>query len=104
MLSSPRSPSRTIRIFSSAEKTASRLALNVADDLLRTLCLTHQVLLPVGPEVSPISNPQLVQLQLNPNTRWRPHYNEVRPHSSLDDLTPMEFKKTTTQTAGAISQ
>lgn len=23
---------------------------------------------------------------------WRRHYNEIRPHSSLDDLTPMEFK------------
>jgi transposase InsO family protein len=32
---------------------------------------------------------------------WRQHYNEVRPHSSLDYLTPIEFKtensKTTTQ-------
>lgn len=35
---------------------------------------------------------------------WRRHYNEVRPHSSLDYLTPIEFKKTTTKTAGAISQ
>lgn len=24
---------------------------------------------------------------------WRRHYNEVRPHSSLDNLTPHEFKK-----------
>jgi len=24
---------------------------------------------------------------------WRRHYNEVRPHSSLDDLTPIEFKR-----------
>jgi len=24
---------------------------------------------------------------------WRHHYNEVRPHSSLGDLTPHEFKK-----------
>jgi putative transposase len=23
---------------------------------------------------------------------WRRHYNEVRPHSSLGYLTPMEFK------------
>lgn len=23
---------------------------------------------------------------------WRRHYNEVRPHSSLDELTPIEFK------------
>lgn len=23
---------------------------------------------------------------------WRRHYNQVRPHSSLDDLTPIEFK------------
>ncbi|MFN0142270.1 MAG: integrase core domain-containing protein, partial [Mycobacterium sp.] len=23
---------------------------------------------------------------------WRRHYNEVRPHSSLDYLTPIEFK------------
>lgn len=23
---------------------------------------------------------------------WRRHYNEVRPHSSLEDLTPIEFK------------
>jgi len=39
---------------------------------------------------------------------WRRHYNEVRPHSSLDYLTPIEFKaenlKTTTQTAEAASQ
>jgi putative transposase len=24
---------------------------------------------------------------------WRRHYNEVRPHSSLGYLTPIEFKK-----------
>ena len=24
---------------------------------------------------------------------WRRHYNEVRPHSSLDYLTPIEFKR-----------
>jgi putative transposase len=24
---------------------------------------------------------------------WRQHYNAVRPHSSLDYLTPMEFKR-----------
>jgi putative transposase len=24
---------------------------------------------------------------------WRRHYNEVRPHSSLDDLTPVQFKR-----------
>ena len=24
--------------------------------------------------------------------QWRRHYNEVRPHSSLRNLTPMEFK------------
>lgn len=24
---------------------------------------------------------------------WRQHYNEVRPHSSLEDLTPVEFKQ-----------
>ena len=23
---------------------------------------------------------------------WRRHFNNVRPHSSLDDLTPIEFK------------
>ncbi|MBM3272682.1 transposase, partial [Candidatus Kaiserbacteria bacterium] len=23
---------------------------------------------------------------------WRRHYNHVRPHSSLKDLTPIEFK------------
>lgn len=23
---------------------------------------------------------------------WRRHYNEVRPHSSLGDLTPFQFK------------
>lgn len=38
---------------------------------------------------------------------WRRHYNEVRPHSSLDYLTPIEFKtrnvKTTTQPAEAVS-
>lgn len=28
---------------------------------------------------------------------WRRHYNEVRPHSSLGQLTPMEFKKTLSQ-------
>jgi putative transposase len=39
---------------------------------------------------------------------WRRHYNEVRPHSSLDYLTPIEFKtknvSTTTQPTGADSQ
>jgi len=38
---------------------------------------------------------------------WRQHYNEVRPHSSLDYLTPIEFKtenvRTTTQPTGACS-
>ena len=36
---------------------------------------------------------------------FRRHYNEVRPHSSLDELTPAEFKKTlaTTTPAMAIS-
>jgi putative transposase len=36
---------------------------------------------------------------------FRRHYNEVRPHSSLDDLTPAEFKKTlaTTTPTMAIS-
>jgi transposase InsO family protein len=24
---------------------------------------------------------------------WRRHYNEVRPHSSIDYMTPNEFKK-----------
>jgi putative transposase len=28
---------------------------------------------------------------------WRRHYNEVRPHSSLGQLTPIEFKKTLSQ-------
>ena len=40
---------------------------------------------------------------------WRRHYNEVRPHSSLDYLTPIEFKRekvTTTnpQPGEAVSQ
>jgi putative transposase len=37
---------------------------------------------------------------------WRCHYNEVRPHSSLDDLTPAEFKKlsSTTRLETAIIQ
>jgi putative transposase len=30
---------------------------------------------------------------------WRRHYNEVRPHSSLDYLTPIEFKTGTFKTA-----
>ena|SRR5688572_23615834 len=29
---------------------------------------------------------------------WRRHYNEIRPHSSLDDLTPAEFKKLSSST------
>jgi putative transposase len=37
---------------------------------------------------------------------WRRHYNDVRPHSSLGDLTPSEFKKktpiSTTDNAGAV--
>jgi putative transposase len=28
---------------------------------------------------------------------WRRHYNEVRPHSSLGQLTPSEFKRTLSQ-------
>jgi len=28
---------------------------------------------------------------------WRQHYNDVRPHSSLGNLTPSEFKKTNQQ-------
>jgi len=30
---------------------------------------------------------------------WRAHYNEVRPHSSLGYLTPLEFKKQTLSTS-----
>ena len=38
--------------------------------------------------------------------RWRRHYNEVRPHSSLDQMTPMEFKssRSTTGPPEAILQ
>ena len=25
--------------------------------------------------------------------QWRQHYNDVRPHSSLGDLTPSEFRR-----------
>jgi putative transposase len=37
---------------------------------------------------------------------WRCHYNEIRPHSSLDDLTPAEFKKlrSSTRSETAIVQ
>jgi putative transposase len=37
---------------------------------------------------------------------WRRHYNEVRPHSSLDNLTPAEFKKSvlSTRSESAILQ
>ena len=37
---------------------------------------------------------------------WRRHYNEVRPHSSLDNLTPAEFKKLvlSTRSESAILQ
>jgi putative transposase len=37
---------------------------------------------------------------------WRRHYNETRPHSSLGNLTPHEFKQRTVTTCqeGAISQ
>jgi hypothetical protein len=28
---------------------------------------------------------------------WRQHYNEVRPHSSLGQLTPLEFKQQLSQ-------
>lgn len=34
---------------------------------------------------------------------WRRHYNEVRPHSSLDYLTPIEFKNNINPPAEAIS-
>ncbi|MDG2304300.1 MAG: hypothetical protein P8R42_06510, partial [Candidatus Binatia bacterium] len=46
----------------------SCLALNVADDLLRALSLSHRILLPFGPGVSLISSTYLVQPSLNPNT------------------------------------
>jgi putative transposase len=36
---------------------------------------------------------------------WRRHYNETRPHSSLGNLTPAEFKlRTVTTCQAAISQ
>ena len=40
------------------------------------------------------------------NESWRRHYNEVRPHSSLGNLTPAEFKRqcATTRPAAAICQ
>ena len=47
---------------------AARPPLNVADHLLHDLSLFHRILLPVGPGVSPISGPDLVRLQLIPNT------------------------------------
>ena len=36
---------------------------------------------------------------------WRQHYNEVRPHSSLANLTPVQFKEQLSQPRpeGAIS-
>ena len=36
---------------------------------------------------------------------WRRHYNEVRPHSSLENLTPIQFKEQLSQPRpeGAIS-
>ena len=38
--------------------------------------------------------------------QWRRHYNQVRPHSSLAYMTPMEFKKQrcSTEISGAIFQ
>ena len=38
--------------------------------------------------------------------QFRREYNEVRPHSSLDNLTPKQFKQrlSTTSPEGAISQ
>ena len=37
---------------------------------------------------------------------WRRHFNEVRPHSNLGNLTPAEFKRrcSTTRPAEAICQ
>ena len=37
---------------------------------------------------------------------WREHYNHVRPHSSLENMTPIEFKQkcNSTMKAGAIVQ
>jgi putative transposase len=34
--------------------------------------------------------------------RWRRHYNAVRPHSSLDDLTPNEFKMSYDQSTQSV--
>lgn len=34
--------------------------------------------------------------------RWRRHYNEERPHMSLGDQTPAEFKAKITKTSGSI--
>ena len=34
---------------------------------------------------------------------FRRHYNEVRPHSSLDELTPAEFKRALATTTPAIA-
>ncbi|WP_374626562.1 integrase core domain-containing protein, partial [Pandoraea sp.] len=36
---------------------------------------------------------------------WRTHYNEVRPHSSLQYLTPAEFRRASevVTTTGAIN-
>jgi putative transposase len=39
--------------------------------------------------------------------QWRRHYNEIRPHSSLGNLTPLAFKKTcflTTQTEAVFQE
>ena len=36
--------------------------------------------------------------------RWRRHYNEERPHMSLGDLTPAEFKKQMGTTHGWLGE
>ena len=35
---------------------------------------------------------------------WRRHYNEERPHMSLGDLTPAEFKKKMGTTHGWLGE
>jgi putative transposase len=35
--------------------------------------------------------------------RWRRHYNEERPHMSLGDQTPAEFKSKITKTSGSVA-
>ena len=66
--------------------------LNLSDDLLGTCSLTHRILLRLGRKCLLDQSPDLVQIQLNPNTA-----REALTHMEI-----IQIKKCTRTFAGSV--